>query len=47
MTVENAVRTIRYDPAMVQAGLQCRLSRELDLGSGRGIFFGSKCLLCR
>jgi hypothetical protein len=39
MTVENAVRTIRSDPAMVQAGFQCGLSREPDLGSGRNSFF--------
>jgi hypothetical protein len=39
MTAENAARTIRSDPTMVQAGLQCCLSREPDLGSGRNSFF--------
>ena len=39
MTVENAARTIRFDSTTVQAGFQCGLSREPDLGSGRSSFF--------
>jgi len=32
MIVENAARTIRFDPTVVQAGLQCCLSRSLGIG---------------
>jgi hypothetical protein len=39
MTVEHAARTIRFDPTVAQAGLQCCLSREPDLDSGRNSFF--------
>gem|GEM_PF-4946548 len=39
MTVENAARTIRFNPTVIGAGLQCCLSREPDLGIGMSRFF--------